>query len=114
MRHNERRMRTFNISMLWFLVLLTAACASERRKPISEQLKQEFKTADKNGDEALDRDEFATFTLPDAKFEDLDTDNNGKVTLAEVKSYVIWRRVQAEGRRRYKEIERQDGQRHPD
>lgn len=106
MRHNERRMRTLIISSLCCAVLLTAGCATERRKPISEALKQAFKTADKNGDEALDHDEFANFSLPGASFEQLDTDNNGQVTLAEVKSYLIWRRVQAEGRRRYDDTRR--------
>src|SRR3546814_6447048 len=95
-------------SDLCCLVLLLTSCATERHKPISAQLKQQFKAADKNTDEALDRDEFNNFSLPDAKFEQLDTDNNGKVTLAEVKNYVIWRRVQAEGRRRYDETRRQD------
>src|SRR3546814_5022364 len=93
-------------SDLCCLVLLLTSCATERHKPISAQLKQQFKAADKNTDEALDRDEFNNFSLPDAKFEQLDTDNNGKVTLAEVKNYVIWRRVQAEGRRRYDETRR--------
>src|SRR3546814_20462629 len=93
-------------SDLCCLVLLLTSCATERHKPISAQLKQQFKAADKNTDEALDRDEFNNFSLPDAKFEQLDTDNNGKVTLAEVKNYVIWRRVQDEGRRRYDETRR--------
>lgn len=106
MRHNERRMRALILSLLYGVVLLSAGCASERRKPISEELKQAFKAADKNDDEALDRAEFANFSLPGASFEQLDTDNNGKVTLAEVENYVIWRRVQAEGRRRYDDVRR--------
>ncbi|NGY06611.1 hypothetical protein [Solimonas terrae] len=99
-------MRASAIFLLTCLLVLTASCASQDRKPISEQLRQDFKAADKNGDEALDRDEFANFPLPGVKFEELDTDNNGKVTLAEIKSYIIWRRVQAEGQRRYEEERR--------
>src|SRR3546814_17394831 len=103
MRHNERRMRALTLSTLCCLVLLLTSCATERHKPISAQLKQQFKAADKNTDEALDRDEFNNFSLTDAKFEQLDTEQNGKVTLAEVKNSVIWRRVQAAGRRRRSE-----------
>lgn len=99
-------MRAPTFLLLAFLLALTASCAHERRNPISDQLKQDFKTADRNGDEALDADEFATFPLPGAKFEELDTDDNGKVTLAEIKNYIIWRRVQAEDRRRYERSRR--------
>src|SRR3546814_16756393 len=51
MRHNERRMRALTLSTLCCLVLLLTSCATERHKPISAQLKQQFKAADKNTDE---------------------------------------------------------------
>lgn len=90
------------------LLALLAACASEQQKPLDKRIADQFKLADKNNDEALDPEEFKAMELPDTTFESVDTDGNGKVTLAEVQNYVTWRRVQAEGRRRYEQIQRRD------
>jgi Ca2+-binding EF-hand superfamily protein len=91
------------------LLALVGACAhSPDRKALSQRIADQFKLADKNGDESLDPEEFKAMQLPDTTFEAVDTDVNGKVTLAEIENYVTWRRVQAEGRRRYEQLRRQD------
>lgn len=100
-------MRVLLVSLSGLLLVSSAGCASHSRpSPLTDQIRQDFKAADQDGDEALTPAEFANLPLKGAKFEDLDTDQNGKVTLAELKSYLVWLRVQAEGRRRANESTR--------
>lgn len=93
-------MRIFLTLLLGSALALAAACASKPPSPLTEPIRQAFIAADKDGDEALSPDEFATLPFTGVKFADLDTDGNGKITLAELRSYLIWRRVQAEDLRR--------------
>lgn len=85
-----------------FLILLPAAvlliaggCAGN--PPMKERVRVFFEAADVDHDEQLTPAEFETLKLPGGKFEDVDTDHNGLVSLAELRSYVIWRRIEAEG-----------------
>ena len=92
-------MRAILLSLSSAILMLMAACASDPAPTINQQIRDAFKAADKDGDEQLSPAEFAELPLKNVKFEDVDTDGNGKVSLAELQSYLIWRRVQAEGNR---------------
>ncbi|NKF21912.1 EF-hand domain-containing protein [Solimonas marina] len=89
------------------LLVLLAGCAHDRPKP-DQQLREQFKQADQNGDEQLTPEEFKALKLPGVSFQMVDTDGNGLVTLAELENYITWRRVQDEGRRRYEQLQRQE------
>ncbi|MFT4047767.1 MAG: EF-hand domain-containing protein [Solimonas sp.] len=78
---------------------LLAACSHDRPSPMDDQIRNGFDAADADHDEQLTPAEFANLPLKDVQFEDVDTDSNGRVTLAELKSYLTWRRVQADGDR---------------
>jgi hypothetical protein len=80
--------------------LLLTACASsqprmgEPRQPYQLRIEREFHEADKDGDEQLTREEFeAGFPKANVSFEELDTDGNGRLNLAEIMAYVDWRRI---------------------
>ena len=74
--------------------LMVSACSSTREyQPSSLYLRtgEQFKAADKNGDEKLTREEFAQgFPQFAATFDDADVDRNGFVNLAELQSYFEW------------------------
>lgn len=80
------------------LVALTA-CAGPARQPdpltVPGGLLALFKKADSNGDEQLTREELSA-GLPQYadKFDEIDTDHNGLVNYAELKSYLQWRRLE--------------------
>ncbi len=65
----------------------------------TQAIRDAFKKADANNDEQLSREEFATLGIQDANFDEVDTDDNGRVSLAELRSYLEWRRVKAEANR---------------
>ncbi|MGH8446393.1 MAG: EF-hand domain-containing protein [Solimonas sp.] len=92
-------MRLILLSLLLASLALAASCASDPQPTINQQIRDAFKAADKDGDEQLSPAEFADLPLKGVKFEEVDTDGNGKVSLAELQSYLVWRRVQAEGNR---------------
>lgn len=82
------------------IVLLLAACGGDSRRygapvqPYELRLEAEFRAADTSGDELLTAEEFASgFPGVDVTFQDLDTDGNGRVSLAEMKAYAQWRRI---------------------
>jgi hypothetical protein len=93
------RMRFLLLPVLCAAGVLLASCASDGPSPMTRQIRDAFKAADTDGDEQLTPAEFENLPLKGVKFEVLDTDGNGKISLAELKSYLTWRRVQAEGNR---------------
>ena len=83
------------------LLLALQGCASfdEVHSPpatpaLRKELAEQFKAADKDGDENLTREE-ATAGMPAvaAHFDDMDTDRNGRVNFAELWNYAQWRGV---------------------
>jgi hypothetical protein len=76
---------------------LVAACGGRlsdaRRDPLTP-VRAEFEAADTDGDESLDRDEVAA-GMPKLTevFTEVDTDGNGEMTAAELRSYLQWQRV---------------------
>ena len=88
------------VSMLRFalcsllLATLLCACASPREyqpSPLNLRTGEQFKRADKNGDEKLSREELAkAFPAFADHFDEIDTDHNGFVNLAELRSYFEW------------------------
>jgi len=82
-------------------LLALCACASKpaHRNSFEVQggLRAGFKKADINGDEQLTREEMKA-GLPQFAdhFDEIDTDHNGLVNLAELQSYAQWRRLEAE------------------
>lgn len=92
-------MRIPLLPLLCAAALTLTACASTQRPSISRQVQEAFTAADADHDEQLSPEEFANLPLKDAAFADLDTDDNGRISLAELQSYLTWRRVQAEGNR---------------
>lgn len=77
------------------LLLAVGGCAGNQT--MKERVRVFFEAADVDHDEQLTPAEFETLKLPGGKFEDVDTDHNGRVSLAELRSYVLWRRIEAEG-----------------
>jgi Ca2+-binding EF-hand superfamily protein len=75
-------------------VLMVSACGGGREykpSPLHLRTNEQFKLADKNGDEKLTREEFAQgFPQFAANFDDVDVDRNGFVNLAELQSYFEW------------------------
>lgn len=90
-------MRDLPISLLSAAAILLSACAAGPTP--RQQILDAFKAADADGDEQLTPGEFAHLPLSGVKFEDIDTDGNGRITYAELQSYLVWRRVQADGNR---------------
>lgn len=79
------------------LAALLGACgggfSDARRDPLTP-VRAEFDAADSNGNESLDRGEVAAGMpkLLDV-FTEVDTDGNGEMTAAELRSYLQWQRV---------------------
>ncbi len=79
------------------LTALITACSGSfgdaRRDPLTP-VRAEFDAADSDGNEALDREEAAAGMpkLLDV-FTEVDTDGNGEMTAAELRSYLQWQRV---------------------
>lgn len=90
-------MRDLPISLLSAAAILLSACAAGPTP--RQQILDAFKAADADGDEQLTPEEFTRLPLSGVKFEDVDTDGNGRITYAELRSYLVWRRVQADGNR---------------
>ena len=89
------------------LILTLAACASggpRRGAPLQAyevRLQEQFTAADVDGDEQLTVDEYAKgFSEVDVGFNTLDSDGNGRISLAEMKAYAQWRRIAATSERR--------------
>lgn len=87
-------------------VVVLAACASHQTTQ-REELKIVFDQTDADHDEQLDRQEFTKLPLQGVPFADVDTDQNGKVSLAELESFLIYRRVKNDGNRALKDLIRQ-------
>ncbi len=85
--------------MLCAAGLVLTSCAGTSRTSVSRQIRDAFNAADADHDEQLSPAEFAKLPLTGVKFEELDTDGNGRISLAELQSYLVWRRVQAAGNR---------------
>ena len=79
------------------IVVLTSACAPERRaekSPTYRRIEKLFIAADIDQDEWLTPAELdAGFPWLAGKFAEIDTDHNGKVSLAEVDSYIELQRM---------------------
>lgn len=103
MRHNAPTMRLTFLLALGTVAAAAAACGSQ---PISqrEQVRRVFNEADRNHDEQLDPEEFAQLPLRGEAFEDVDSDDNGRVSLAELESFLIYRRVKDDGNRAIQEL----------
>lgn len=85
------------------VLLLLPACGS---RPITQkdQIKEAFDKADANHDEQLDAQEFTALPLKGVAFAELDSDGNARLSLAELESFLIYRRVKAEGNRSLREL----------
>ena len=76
------------------LVLLSlAACGAPQQRPnkspMQQRIEKMFNAADTDGDEWLTPAELdAGFPWLAGKFAEIDTDHNGKVSLAEITSYI--------------------------
>ncbi|HVT37080.1 MAG TPA: hypothetical protein VHE37_15935 [Nevskiaceae bacterium] len=91
-------MRIVRLAALAGLLLL-AGCADEPRAPygtpaLRKQLLEQFKAADKDGNDNLTRDEAAA-GMPSvaAHFDEIDTDHNERVNFAEIWNYAQWRGI---------------------
>lgn len=73
---------------------LTACGSSGPRPDALTPIRERFEAADKNGDEALSRDEMRD-GMPEflKDFDTIDTDGNGLVSAAEMRSFLLWQRV---------------------
>lgn len=66
----------------------------EPRQPYQLRIEQEFRAADIDGDEQLTPEEYrAGWPNDEVAFETLDTDANGRLSLAELMAYADWRRI---------------------
>lgn len=86
------------------LVLAVVACGSAPRRagksPMQQRIEKMFNAADSDGDEWLTPAELdAGFPWLAGKFADIDTDHNGKVSLAEITSYIELSRMLPEKKR---------------
>ena len=75
------------------IAVLVAGCATPHRRqarsPMQHRIEKMFKAADADGDEWLTPAELdAGFPWLAGKFSEVDTDHNGKVSEAEVGSYI--------------------------
>jgi Ca2+-binding EF-hand superfamily protein len=74
--------------------LMISACSGGREykpSPLHMRTQDQFKRADTNGDEKLTREELAAgFPEFADNFDEIDTDHNGFVNLAELQSYFEW------------------------
>jgi hypothetical protein len=94
-----------NRLILCLLLLSLAACAGPSRRaeksPMQLRIEKMFNAADADRDEWLTPDELAAgFPWLDGKFADIDTDHNGKVSLAELTSYIELSRMLAPEKKR--------------
>lgn len=93
--------RCIGTAFLCACLMALTACASKPSRPGAQPLpgglRAAFKQADKNNDEQLTREEM-TAGLPQyaEHFDEIDTDHNGLVNLAELQSYAQWRRLEKE------------------
>jgi len=97
-------MRATPFLAVFFIAAALAACSTAPSSgglldARGQAIRDAFKKADANNDEQLSREEFATLNIQDANFDEVDTDNNGLVSLAELRSYLDWRRIRADGNR---------------
>jgi hypothetical protein len=84
---------------------LLAACGTPHRRaprsPMELRVEKMFKAADADADEWLTPAELETgFPWLGGKFRSVDTDGNGKVSLAEVTSYIELQSMQPEPKRK--------------
>lgn len=86
-------MLTRHLPYVLLIATTLAACSSHPSDPRGESISAVFKQVDADGDERLTPQEFAQLPLQGVKFEDVDSDNNGVVTIAELRSYLEWRRI---------------------
>lgn len=89
------------LALLLLPALLLAGLAGCGANPPTEKqrIRAVFDRADLDHDEQLTPDEFGMLPLQGVAFAELDSDGNGRISAAELQSYVVWRRVEAEGRR---------------
>ena len=95
-------LRCIGTAFLCACLLALAACEAEPRHPADPLaaaggLRAAFKKADSNDDEQLTREEMSA-GLPQYadRFDEIDTDHNGLINYAELKSYLQWRRIEKE------------------
>jgi hypothetical protein len=60
--------------------MILLACVALLTSNVAFAEPKEFKAADANGDNIIDNAEFANSGLEDKKFEEVDTDKNGKLS----------------------------------
>jgi hypothetical protein len=91
--------RSLNSQLVLVVMLLAlTACGPAPRRadksPMQQRIERMFAAADKDGDEWLTPQELdAGFPWLAGKFADIDTDHNGKVSLAEITSYIELQRM---------------------
>jgi len=91
--------------VLCFLLVALAGCGVSHRKPdrspMHKRVEAMFNEADVDHDEWLTREELAAgFPWLAGKYHEIDTDDNGKVSLAETQSHIELSRMLPEPRRR--------------
>lgn len=87
-------------ALLLLTLSLLAACSNSAgrygapERPYEQRLQDEFKAADRDGDEQLSPEEFrAGWPQLEETFATLDSDNNGSLSLAELRAYAEWKRI---------------------
>jgi hypothetical protein len=87
-----------NLVIPVLVVTALAGCVQQRRpdkSPMQRKIDAMFQAADQDADEWLTPAELdGGFPWLAGKFAEVDTDNNGKVSLAEVSSYIVLQRMQ--------------------
>lgn len=89
-------MRTLSVMLVAALVCACAPTPKHKdpRRDALAPMRDRFDAADTDGDGALSREETATGMQDlESRFDSIDTDRNERVSAAELRSYLEWRRI---------------------